>query len=203
MWRVLFAVLLAAGCIKSVGDTLVVVTVDAVPALTNVELLHTVSMAGGEQVIRDVGGDGPVFALGGGETKDFGVQLRAAITGSFGIHVEAHDGSGNVLGQGDAAGTLVPGKRIDLTVTLGPGTAPDGGMDGGGADGGTDGGSTDLAGPDLLGPPPPAVPIWIASGGASTAGNRKLQLSVGGFIAPATMTAPSGRTLGSYLSTSK
>jgi hypothetical protein len=127
---------LLVGC--SSGDSLVVVTVDANPALANVALLHTTSMAGGQTIVQDVGSTAAPFAVGGGTTKTFGVQVQSAITGSFMIHVEAQDASGKKLAQGDGSTTLSPGQRVDVAVTLTPST-----------------------------PPIVAQPFWIGSGGAT------------------------------------
>ncbi len=201
MWRAVapLVLLLAAGCTKK-ADSLVVVTVDAVPALTGIALLHTVSMAGDETVTRDVGGDHAPFALGGSDgTKSFGVQLRSSITGSFSIVVEARDGAGNVLGTGQGATTIKLGGSVDLTVTLGTPMV----LDGGGLDGApADLGSTDAAPvPDLL---QPVVvqpePVWVGAGGTATSGSRKLNLNLGGFDTVTTTTAPSGRKLASPFS---
>ena len=109
------AALLVAGCAK--GDSLVVVTVDASPAIANVALLHTTSMAGDQSIMKDVGADKAPFSLGDGVTKTFGVQVPSSISGAFSIHVEARNASG-LLAQGDAGTTLSPGNRRDIQIVL-------------------------------------------------------------------------------------
>jgi hypothetical protein len=112
------AALVLAGCAK--GDSLVVVTVDANPAIANVAVLKTTSMAGGQTFSQDVGGNLAPFSLGGGVTKSFAVQVPSSTSGRFSIHIEARGASGNTLAQGNGMTTLSPGNRLNLSVTLGP-----------------------------------------------------------------------------------
>jgi hypothetical protein len=175
------AALVAAGCTSGKGDSLVVVTVDAVPALSRVAVLHTTSMAGGQTIAQDVGGGGAPFSIGGGVQKTFGVQVPHSITGAFAIHVEARDASGKVLGAGDGMTTLSPGNRSDLTVVLG--AAIDGGVDGG-TDGGTDG----------MPPPILSQSVYVASGGSAASATQQLNVNVGGTDTTGGTSAPSGAT---------
>jgi len=174
--------LLIAGCTKpSKGDSLVVVTVDAVPELKNVALLHTKSvLADGETRTQDVGADKAPFSIGGGAPKtDFAVQVASSKMGSFAIHVEAWDSAGNVMAQGDGMTTLAPGKRKDIAITLGALMVPDGGTD---------------AMPVVVAQP---EPIWIGSGGSST----RLNLNAGGFDTVGATAASSGARLESPFAT--
>jgi hypothetical protein len=174
MRSLFFAALLAAGCTSGKGDSLVVVTVDAVPALTNVALLHTESTVGTAKTTRDVGADKAPFSIGGGAPKtDFAVQVASSLMGTFTIHVEARDSAGNVMAQGDGMTTLAPGKRKDIAITLGAQMVPDGGTD---------------AMPVVVAQP---EPIWIGSGGSST----RLNLNAGGFDTVGATAAPSGARL--------
>jgi hypothetical protein len=183
--------LLIAGCTKPAakGDSLVVVTVDAVPPIMNVASLHTTATAGGDTVEHDVGMGS--FSLGGGTTKDFGVQVPSSITGTFTIHVEARDAAGTPLGAGDGMTELAPGQRKNITVTLGP-IMMDAGTDGGGSDGGT----------DLMLPPIVTEPVWIGSGGSAATSTQQLNINVGGSDTAGAAAAPSKAsfTAGSFSS---
>ncbi len=120
--RFALAALLIAGCAR--GDTLVVVTVHATPALRNVARLHTTSVAGGQTVLQDVGGAFAPFTIGNGVTKTFGVQVPSSISGSFSIRVEALDASGTILAKGDGMTTLSPGNSRNIPITLTPPVNP-------------------------------------------------------------------------------
>jgi hypothetical protein len=179
-WWVALA-LLAAGC-KSSGDSLVVVTVDARPALANVAVLHTSSTAGMMTIEHDLGGGQTPFSIGAGATKSFGVQVPSSITGAFSIHVEARNAAGAILGVGNGATTLSPGHREDLSIVLG-GTMVDGGADAGG-----DGMLTPIV----------SEAIYVASGGSPPAsGAQQLNVSVGGTDTVGVSSAPSGAQLAS------
>jgi hypothetical protein len=166
------AALVAAGCASSSGNSVVEVTVDAVPALSNVAVLHATWMAGGQTIVHDVGGGGMPFSLGGGVQKMFGVQVPHSITGAFSIHVEARDASGTVLAQGDGMTTLSPGNTTNITVVLGVGAPLDGGTDG------------------IL-----SEPVYVASGGSAASATQQLNISVDGTDTVGTTSAPSGATL--------
>jgi hypothetical protein len=185
--RWLLVALALAGCTRSgSGDSLVVVTVGASPALSNLAVLHTTSMAGGETILHDVGGNAAPFSLGGGVTKTFGVDVPASITGKFSIHVAASNGSGKVLGAGDGSTTLQPGHIENITIVLGSATV-DGGTDGGsgGMDGGTDGGSDGMV-PVIV-----VEPVYVGSGGSAASHSQQLSINIGGIDTVGATSAPS------------
>ena len=113
--QLLFAAVLLSAC---TNNSLVVVTVDALPVLSNIRVLHTTSIAGGQTHDHDIASAMP-FSLGGGITKTFGVEVPQSIDGSFVIHVEARDSTGTPMGRGDGMTQLAAGKRTDLSITLG------------------------------------------------------------------------------------
>jgi hypothetical protein len=157
------AALVLAGCAK--GDSLVVVTVNAMPAISNVAVLKTTSKAGGQTFLQDVGASAVPFSLGAGVTKSFAVQVPSSITGAFSIHVEAHNASGSVLAQCDGMATLSPGNRVNIPITLVPAAIQ-----------------------------PPAVvdSVWIGSGGSAATSSYQLSVSTGGNDTIGEATAASG-----------
>jgi hypothetical protein len=121
---VLASVLAAVGC--KAGDGLVVVTVDASPALSGIAYLHTVAHAGAKSMSYDVGrGSGP-FDIP--PAKTFAFDVSTVSSGSFDVDVEAHDAADNLLASGSGSVALAAGSRRDISITLGAGNG-DGGAD--------------------------------------------------------------------------
>jgi hypothetical protein len=111
-WSVLLALV---GC-KANG--LVVVTVDAAPAIDNVSTLAGTASAGGRTVSFTV------TPSGGGNVsippeQTFGIDVPTSISGPISVHLDARNASGDVLASGDGSGVISVGKRSDIAVTLG------------------------------------------------------------------------------------
>ena len=131
MRRLLLALLLVAGCKKA--DGLLVLTVDASPALAELTLLHITATAGGRSVSFD---DHPAASFSLPPARTLGIDFPAAVAGPMMLHVEAHNAVG-IVASGDVAISTVAGGRADVTLTLGAssGVGDDGGVgDGGGPD---------------------------------------------------------------------
>lgn len=114
-WLVLTAVLALSGC-KS-GDSLAVIAVDAPMQVDNIAVLHAIAMIGGVTMEHDLGASAAPFSIP--PAKTFGIQVQSSLSGLFAVRVEARDASGKVLGDGQGSGTITPGQRTDIPITLG------------------------------------------------------------------------------------
>jgi hypothetical protein len=171
--------LAAASCTRS--GTLVVVTVDAAPALPTAATLAVNAVAPARFHMYML----PLTGGGIPPERVFGLEVPPDVTGPLSIHVEALDASGASLAAGDGMATLASGGgRSDVHVLLGAG-GPDAAIDLGGRDAG-DAGPLDGA-PDLAGTcvkhsdcastvcradhtcAPPSDVAWVDNGGQTTA----------------------------------
>ena len=106
------------------------------------------ALAGGSLMDHDVGAAEAPFSIP--PARSFGVQVPRSITGTFSIRVEARNAAGIALATGDGMTTLVPGSRVDVSVTLAPGGAV-----------------------------VSAQPVWIGSGGSAVGSGSGARLSTG------------------------
>ena len=135
MRRALFALLLIAGCKKA--DGIVVLTVDASPALSSVALVHVAATAGGRTVSFD---DHPAAPFTLPPSRTLGIEFPASVAGTMKLHVEARDAAGHVLGSDDVSVDTTAGVRSNVSITLGAGGGDGGSGPGDGGSGPGDGG---------------------------------------------------------------
>jgi hypothetical protein len=134
--------LAAASCTRS--GSLVVVTVDAAPALPTATALSVNAVAPARSRSYTL----PLATTGIPPERVFGIEVPPDVSGAFSIHVEALDASGASLAAGDAMTTLASGGgRSEVIIRLGAAGA-DAGIDLGGRDAGD---AASDAAPDLAG----------------------------------------------------
>ncbi|HZS41762.1 MAG TPA: hypothetical protein VFF06_33265 [Polyangia bacterium] len=111
---------LLGGC--SSRGSLVVVTVEATPPLSNVSRVHTKAVVGTISREFDVPVNPPSPT-----PLIFGIDLPPDLNGTISVHAVCFDANGQI-GAGDGSGAIQVGGRSDVTVLIG-GTAVDGGTD--------------------------------------------------------------------------
>lgn len=168
---VLLAALSAvAGCNK--GQGVVVVTVTADPAISNVATLHAHAQAGSRTVEFDVpAGVGAATRVSIPPSLTFAIVVPLSVGASLSVTVTAKDGTGSTLASGTAQTAVRAGSRGDVTVTLSnQPTMGDGGMP-----------VADMAIPLV-------APRLIAPLSTATVTSKQPRLQ---WVAPSTFTAPS------------
>ncbi len=136
-----FAIALAlTGCAN--GPSLMVVDVSADAPLDNVATLSVLASVGTRSSTFSIT---PASSIGFESGQSFGIDLPKDMSGTLKVHVDAVDGSGNILASGDGSAPIKSSGRANLAVTL----SVLGGADLGGSDG-----STDLGQPGDLALPP-------------------------------------------------
>jgi hypothetical protein len=130
MLRMFFALsllLAVAGCKK--GDGVVVVNVDAVPALAGVSSLAVHATVGANVKDLSVPIAGAPVSIP--PARSFGIIVSQDLGDTIVIHVQALDASNSPVGPaGEVSASIRGGERTDVALTLGQST-----LDGGGPDG--------------------------------------------------------------------
>jgi len=110
-------VLAATACSDPATVTVLFVTVDARPGVTQVEQIDVT-------LHNDTASVSQTFSLGG---NDFPVTFTVTPTdreGDVRVEVVGLDGGGGVRGEGSSTGTIVPDDRVDVEVLLDPADFP-------------------------------------------------------------------------------
>jgi hypothetical protein len=109
------AMLLGAACRKSEG--VIVVTLEATPAVANVATLHVTMTIARTTHTHDVAP--PSSTVGGPQPTTFAIDAPAGAGTTMTIKVDARDAGGALLASGSQAGVAIAaGKRTDVTITL-------------------------------------------------------------------------------------
>ncbi len=120
------ALALAVGCAKGSGT--VVLDVSAVPPLTGVATLSGTVAVGSRTVPINVTlTDGPV-AIDSGHIRTLAIVVPLSLGDQLTATLEASDSNGITLGTGMGTKIVLAGKRVDLSITLGPLTILDMGV---------------------------------------------------------------------------
>src|SRR5438552_48600 len=106
---------LVAGCQSS--ESIVVVTVDAMPAVKAVASLHFSATAGTKTVLFDDRPDGGAsFDIP--PQRSIGVVVPTSLGSHLSVHVEARNDAGNVIAAGDGDTSLRSWARSNITIVL-------------------------------------------------------------------------------------